>query len=493
MSHMSIPRRGRPAISGPGSHVTIGALLGAFFLIQAVMGLNFLLTLFAGAVAVLLTATLWTTPPALVFAAGLQFVAITTKLIQANLFGVSVNSLSELGGDIETAIWVSLAGLSALVIGMKLGLRLIPGRSVNLSEEVRQWTPWNAFLFCGAAMALQFVFEAASRLSGGLTQLLLAAGGVQWVGVFVLTYVCFVQNRGYHLLAIVVALEVAVGLLGIFSAFKEVFFVLIIAILAARVRFNLPVLISAALAALVLIVLSTYWTIIKPSYRSYLANSSPAIEEQYDFLTSAAGQVTLDSFGEGMKKLAARVSYVDFFAKAIEYVPAARPHEDGALLGAAISHVLFPRLIFSDKPPLEADTIITGRYTGIAAYQGPINASISLGFFAELYIDFGVVGMCVCLLLLGAAYGALFSFLLHDRAYSALINAGIAVMVALTFWQFERSLPKTVGAALTTFLVALVLRKYVFPHLLAKFGLLTHQKRNIPYPRPVQRSKFRPR
>ena len=67
-------------------------------------------------------------------------------------------------------------------------------------------------------------------ISEGLRQALLAAGGVQWLGVFVLASICLAQRRGYGYLLIVTCLEIVKGFTGYFSDFRLVFFVLLVAI-----------------------------------------------------------------------------------------------------------------------------------------------------------------------------------------------------------------------------------------------------------------------
>jgi hypothetical protein len=53
-------------------------------------------------------------------------------------------------------------------------------------------------------------------------------------------------------------------------------------------------------------------------------------------------------------------------ALAMRRVPASRPHERGALLGASLEFVLKPRLLFPDKPSLDnADSNMVRQYAGV--------------------------------------------------------------------------------------------------------------------------------
>ena len=72
-------------------------------------------------------------------------------------------------------------------------------------------------------------------------------------------------------------------------------------------------------------------------------------------------------------------------------VPNDLPFQDGAHIGATVIHVLQPRLFFPDKPPLLSDTDVVEKYTGLHfGDSSSAGISVSLGYLAELYIDFGV-------------------------------------------------------------------------------------------------------
>jgi len=153
-------------------------------------------------------------------------------------------------------------------------------------------------------------------------------------------------------------------------------------------------------------------------------------------------------------------------------VPAQRPFENGALIGAAVMHVLQPRFLFPDKPPLESDTDIAVRYSGLALDKGgnAVNTSISLGYVAELYVDFGIVGALVAMSILGFLAGRVVRYLTASTALPTILSSGLAVMFMISMASFEEALAKMVGGAITTFIVILVLRSLLLPYLLSICG-----------------------
>src|SRR3954469_14765110 len=86
----------------------------------------------AGSVLVLLALIrlLWRAgePPILLFAAGYQWIQITTLVIQANYQGKVLAALATYDRT-EDAIWLSLAGLMALAFGMRAGVARVSVKS----------------------------------------------------------------------------------------------------------------------------------------------------------------------------------------------------------------------------------------------------------------------------------------------------------------------------------------------------------------------------
>ena len=162
-----------------------------------------------------------------------------------------------------------------------------------------------------------------------------------------------------------------------------------------------------------------------------------------------------------------RWQYVDLLAATMRNVPANRPFEDGALMGASVMHVLQPRLLFPDKPPLPSDTEIAVRYSGIGFNVGgnAANTSISLGYVAELYVDFGFVGALAGMFILGFLFGRSVRFLTSPCALPAIVSSGLALMLMMSVLFFEQALLKMIGAFLTTFVVVLALRRFFLPYL----------------------------
>ena len=208
-----------------------------------------------------------------------------------------------------------------------------------------------------------------AHMTGPAKQIVLAFGEAKNAGLFVLAYWCLKTGQGLWILAAVTVVEVGFGMTGFFADFRETFLVLLIAAAAARPRLGLRNTLAVGGVFAAMLTVTVFWTVIKPDYRDYLSHGVHAqvvdrsMSERLSYVGQAADQFSEDQFQTGLRDLAARISYIDFLAATVKYVPEVRPHENGRLLGDALTNMIEPRIFFPDKPPTPNDTTIAIRYT----------------------------------------------------------------------------------------------------------------------------------
>lgn len=428
------------------------------------------LTVAAGLVIILAVQLLWRAgePPTLLLVASIHLMQVTTALFYANALGVHINSLSEYGVNLENATWVALGAVLCLILGMSLGNAGPAIWSPAVAQaEARKWSPRSAFRFFLVTLGIGLFFGWLSTLSEAVRQLFLAGASIQWIGMYVLAYVCLSQKRGISYVLIAVGMEVALGFTGFFGEFKVVFYVLVVAFASARPKLNFLSIIAIALTAVFLLTLSAFWSGIKTEYRAFVNKGSEAqvvlvpLEDRFAYLADRVSEADTDTLAKGFDLLLRRMSYVEFLGATLNYVPDARPHEEGRMMIAAISHILVPRLFVPDKAILPSDTLVTMAYTGLPLPVGA-GVSISIGYPGELYIDFGMIGMMVCMGILGFLYGKANRYIQQDFS-SALIGYGATIALLLPGISFETSLPKTLGGVGAAFIVLLLMSRFVLP------------------------------
>jgi hypothetical protein len=412
--------------------------------------------------------------PVLLFAVSFQWLQVTAKVFHANFLGAKVSQLSEYAyvelPSIDRAIWLGLGGLLLLAIGMRIGMRklgAVDQREANL--EAAAFSTDRAFLFYVGCTILSTVLQANAWSFGALVQIIYAVSTVKWIGFFVFGYLVLKRKERYWLLAAAVAVEFVSGI-GFFSGFKTVLFVTLLIVFTVRYQLK-PGTIAAGLVLLAaLLVFGAAWTSVKGEYRAFLNQGTQAQAtlvsraDQLDKLADLVGELDGEDLSLAMGTLFGRISYVDYFALAMDYVPEVVPHENGALWKQSILHVFTPRALFPDKPALLSDSEMTMQYTGLRLASDAEGTSISIGYMGESYIDFGPVGMFVPILILGLLWGWMYSYFM-SRARSVLVGYAFATAVLLTAYQFEMAGVKLVGGVVMDFLVlALLLRfaeKYI--------------------------------
>jgi hypothetical protein len=164
-----------------------------------------------------------------------------------------------------------------------------------------------------------------------------------------------------------------------------------------------------------------------------------------------------------VEALVERVSYITFFSRVLEHVPDREPHARGELLKMAMLNAFVPRFIVPDKPELPSDSYYTRRFTGIPVAEA--GTSVSIGYMAEFYADWGVAGMGLSILLFGAWIGLAAGVVRRFTAVPALRFAAMTT-VLLAVADFEQQFVKGFAALNLNVLVTLLLLFALRPWLL---------------------------
>lgn len=416
-------------------------------------------------------------PPALLFAMAFHWVQATMLTLDSNLRGLT---LEERVGShtIAMAAWLSLLGVLVVTLGMRVGAG--KSEAPGLRQEIAFQTTrlsvralfWSSL---GAIIAAQQITVLASFFSP-LRQQILALSALHWIIVYLFTYAVLHQHRGYAELGLVFAIELGIGFLGFFSGFKTVIFLMLMAALASPaalrgVRFRLIVSLSV-----VVLTLGLFWIAVKKDYRMFLNQGTGdqvvlvPIEKRISKLIELGGELDGQKLGNSIEALSDRLTYVTYFGESIQIVPDHLSYENGKLWWEAIENVLVPRFLNPNKRVIN-DSERTSFYTAgyVAGFQE--GTSISLGYIAESYIDFGPVGMFLPLFLWGLLVGFAYRVLLKTPAFPLFGHASAAALVLMNAMYLETSNLKMLGGMLNAWLVLFLIQKF----LTQRIGrLLTH-------------------
>jgi len=488
----TVPRGNGSGVPGEGYGVGMVAL--ALLMVASLLTANPLLSAWSIAVFVALCALLWRRgePPVLLFAAGFQWLQVTLKLWHANLLGVHIVSLSP-SSMVETATWLGLSGVLVLALGMRLGLGFGLGRGLRGSSAtgrslVGALSTFGALKVYLAIAILGFGARALVWNVSAIRQPLMAFMDLRWVPFFIFGHLALSRRQGRWIFAAVALLEFVNGI-GFFSEFRTVIFVTLLVLLTIPGRIPPRNVVALAGVFGLLVFLGIAWSAIKEDYRQFLNEGTRTqvvrvtFPERVATFVDMVGSLRAVELERGVDILVLRVAYVDYFAHVLEFVPQHRPHTDGALWGAAVLHPLTPRVLFPGKPPLRWDSDVTMEYTGLRLSSAADGTSISMGYMAESYIDFGKVGMWVPIVLIGLLWGAMYRFLV-TRAPVPLIGHAFASALLIYAAQFEITGVKLLGGVLTKFIVFSLVLLFVVPWILR--GLVQHRHADRTAPSAVR-------
>lgn len=437
-------------------------------LLFAISSENTLLTLAAFGLVPLFFKLHWSPRqfPILLFILGMQWLQVTMKIFHANVMGEPVENLF-VSSSITQAIWYSMAGLLVLALGMRAGagVRSHTVHTFNRMYEFSLRQLWFAYL---VSMIAGVLLKATIFAIPQLTQILLPLLNIRWVFFLLLLISVLLKRKGYQMVFIAVAFEVIIGFTGYFSQFKTVFYYLLVGYFAIRPKIGKREIILGSLMLSLVLLLSLFWTSVKVEYRVFLNQGTGqqtvdrTVGERFSWLGNAIVDDSQSSIGDSAENLASRVAYTDFFGYTIMWVPSRVDYQYGAVWGAAIRHILQPRLLFPDKPSLPSDSEQTMQYTGQFLASGEQGTSISIGYMGESYIDFGFPGMLIPIFLVGLLYGLIYRYFILRETGNGVASA-LVVVCLMGVIQLEMQSVKLLGSIVMTFIVYALLLKYIVP------------------------------
>ena len=462
----SLPRSEDQAARRPYAVRLAFCGLCAVLAVSGIFTSNGLLTSAAIAELPLLAYLLWREgePPVLLFGCFLQWIQATAAIFYTNHYGMTLEEAFG-GNELTIATWLSIGAVITLAVGVRCAfIGSGPSRGQQLEKDAFAVNINKIAVLYGVSFIVCGILGTVAWQLPSITQPLLAIASLKWAVVFLLSYAVLHQRRNYGVLIACMALEFATGLFGVFSGFKNVFLVFMIAALASRLALHGRRLAAISSCVVILLIMGVVWSAIKMDYRTFLADEETSseesipIERKFSKLADLVESVTWQNFEDGMEAMVLRLSYVHYFALAINNVPSHVPYENGALWAGSVMHVLTPRLLFPDKPALD-DSERTRLYTGVQVSGTESGTSIGIGYVGESYIDFGPVWMFVPIFLLGLIYGVINRVFVNRTRYK-LIGSALAVSVLIfNAYAIETSNIKLVGGVVAAALVAGVLYK----------------------------------
>lgn len=417
--------------------------------------------------------------PVVPFLLGYQWCAITVGYWYFVFTGIFPTAYAL--GDLDRTVGLSLAGLVVLAAGIRLVRDSVSLKAADEDEEPLQIQRLSRlFWFVIVIYGIDYIRAFNTKSFGGLDIPLTILLEFRYVLLMVLWYEVIRRGASKRYLWLSLAWVFVPSLGSYFSDFKTPLILLFLVSLqfwrpwepkswkwsiAAWTR-TVGLLVAALFLMLV-------WqaSVKKEARRIYdegLVNGRIDRAELFVKEVVAAVPEVLDDPRPSIEILISRLSYIGFFSRVLEYVPAVEPHANGELLQMAMTNAFMPRLLFPAKPVLPSDSYYTRRFTGImVAEEG---TSISIGYMAEFYADWGLTGMFLSILGYGCLIGGAIEVVRRVVRPTILVNPFLIILM-MTVYQFEHQFIKTFAALISTTVAALVIQRIGRKTFIKSFGL----------------------
>jgi len=392
-------------------------------------------------------------PPVLALALTYQWMQVTIGLFYSTLTGEELEAMYET--DWERMMLIGLGWVTCLAVAMFCGIVLTRQRiAPSPDAPVRAVSAKLLYIAYGASLLLTGVVQELAWKYPMFTQAILAITFTHLGLLFVLTRRFTRPRFEWEKLAMLMAIEVAVGFTGYFAGFREPIIMGGIAILEVFDRRDMRHWVFAGMLAVVLGLSSLIWMSVRGQIRQEIDDellSNSRIERFDRARTLSTGLLTQAAadYREAATRLIDRLWAIKYPGMALDRVPSSVPHTDGDLMWDAVTHLVTPRFLYPDKPELTSDSELVRKYAGANVAGSESNTSIAFGYAAESYVDYGLPWMFAPVIIWGFLLGVAFQFWQSIIRHRELAVAVTTVMFWLALYLFERSWVKTLGGTVT--------------------------------------------
>lgn len=401
-----------------------------------------------------------------------QWLQIFTRPLQSMVDNESMAS-GLYGPNVARAYWYMLAGLVVMALALRMVLGNLKPATVQDRTAHFEWRALDLFALYVGMLFVAVGCRFAAAMVSALDQPLDAVSRMKIVLLFMLFTTVMTTGRNSNLLWGAVALEIVLGFTGLLSDFRGVFVYLAMAALASRIPLKGTTIAAGLGCAGFLIFLALFWTSVKAEYREFATGSSDsqnvkiALDARFGYLGNRLLSPEEIDWNFASYALLARLAYTDIFGSVIGVQETSPEQVFVRQWQDAIAHVTQPRFLFPNKAPLSDTEVYVRLARGDSSEQVRLGTSISVGYMAENFVDFGFPGMLGGLFVIGLMYGLVIRYFMALKV-PWILREGVVLgfVFSVAHNGVEMSLPKIFGATVMFAIVYVLLARFVFPTLL---------------------------
>ncbi|MEQ1553448.1 MAG: hypothetical protein ABL929_04665 [Ferruginibacter sp.] len=399
-----------------------------------------------------------------------HFLQISAGVWQSNNLGNDINYRSD---STDYAILSSYVGLLFIFLPIIYYQNKIPKLSLSqLKKHADRISIDKTFKAYVVGFVAMNALTGIAFLVPSLTQIIFSLGNIKWFLFLLFGFQSILKNRKRKEFYIFCALEFVMGFYSYFSDFKTIIFFIAILLLSLLTIIKINKMLIAFVTLILLFFAGVFWTSIKGEYRLFLNKGSKTQSVQVEKADALNKLIELSenqnasTFTGATENFLDRLQYTYHLAKTMDRVPKVIPYQYGANLGSTLAFVFTPRVLNPNKGVYDA-SVRASKYTGIQYAGIKKGVSVSLGYFADGYIDFGYIGMYIPLLILGFIYGKSYFYFIKKSSNNYIFNFAVVGAIYLELFAFESDSIFLIGRLYVNLLIFFLLKIFFFPKIMA--------------------------
>ncbi len=445
------------------------------FTIYAFFSTYMWITILAGITIVVVIAALYKpyVPPVLVYLFGIHWLQVYASVAYAEYSGGTLEEVFQNPeAHLDLLFVVTLFQIIIMAIYLSRVFKIKFKPSVELLREASTKLNIRKIIYAYIIASIIFPSLIASTYSNSsLNQVVQSFAVIRKVLLLMLIFIVFLRKTQYNNLIIVfIILEFILSFASYFSNFKEIILFVGFVYLTVKPEVKTKQVVRLTPLIFVLFAFLIFWSSVKEGYRNYLNQGTRqqqvnvSREEALNYLFDKTGEFTADSFKVGTEKLLYRAQYMQQYSSVYERVPAIIPHTNGDNLSSTISFLLMPRFLNPGKTILDPSSK-TSFYTGKTFANASQGTSISMGYFCDLYIDFGLWIMIIPLLVLTFFIGKVSNYIINSDKYNMIFTYSLFIGTILSLGTFESDIIFYMGTVRNYTVFMLLGNFFLFPFL----------------------------
>lgn len=403
-------------------------------------------------------------PPVLLYLFGYHWIQIFGSVIYADYLGKTLDVLYD-SKEAEILVAATLGQLTLMASFLSRVFK--PAFSPDLDTLKAAAEKLDTKKIITAYIVTTLIFPtliAITYSNSSLNQLVQSFAVLRKVLLMMLIFTFFLKKTGYrNMIILIVVLEFVLSFVSYFSSFKEVIFFVVLTYLTVNPYFDNKLILRLIPIGIFLVFFMIFWSSVKGGYRAFLNQGSMKQEvrvstgDAFDYLGEKATEFDTDSFKTGGEVLLHRMQYMQQYSTVYARVPDIIEHSNGENLSSTISFLFLPRFLNPNKSRLDPSTK-TSYYTGRQYKNAEQGTSISMGYFCDLYIDFGILLMIIPLMIITFLIGKAANYIVNNKQYNLIFVYSLFIGIFLSMGTFESDIIFYLGSV-RNYIVFMILGK----------------------------------